>query len=167
MSTPKENAEVQGLKVYGYIARLADTGATPAEIQEKLIGKGVDSQEASRLADRLATSQAKKQIQTRAGNLLAQGVPPDQIQRRLIQEGYSQALVEEVNRLLAETARAEAEGRDDPRRLWRILGAVLIVVGWGLAIGNVSGIFPTLSDAGGSVIFLGTLLSAMGSHGSA
>jgi hypothetical protein len=163
MSTPDESADVQGLKVYGYIARLAEKGATPAEIREKLIGEGVDPQEASRLADRLATSQAKKQLRGRAGNLLAQGVSPDQIQFRLIQEGFGQALVaEEVSRLLAQTARAEADEREDPRRLWRLLGAVLIVAGGGLFIGNTTGIFPTFSYAGDIVMFIGALVSAMG-----
>ena len=118
MSTPDENAEVQGLKVYAYVSRLAESGATPAEIQQKLIGKGVDPQEASRLADRLAASQAKKQIRTRARNLLAEGIPPDEIQARLAQEGFGPALVaEEVTGLVTETARAESEWREDPRRL--------------------------------------------------
>jgi hypothetical protein len=163
MSTNEENVEVQGLKVYAYISRLAESGETPAEIQQKLIGKGVDPQEASRLADRLAASQAKKQIRARASNLLAGGMPPDEIQARLAQEGFSPALVaEEVTGLVAEMARAESEWREDPRRLWRLFGALLIVVGGGLFIGNMTGILPTFPFAGGTVMFIGGLIFAMG-----
>jgi hypothetical protein len=59
MSTPAESDEVQGLKVYSYISRLAESGATPLEIGQKLIEQGVDPHEATRLTDRLAASQAK------------------------------------------------------------------------------------------------------------
>jgi hypothetical protein len=163
VSIPNENADVQGLKVYTYISGLAESGATPAEIRQKLIGKGVDPQEANRLADRVAASEAKKKIRARAISLLAQGVPPEQIRLGLVKEGFEQALVaEEVNVVLAETARAETEGREDPRRLWRLLGALLIVVGGGLYIGNTTGIFPTFPFAGGIVMFIGCLVSAMG-----
>jgi hypothetical protein len=162
--TPRhESAEVQGLRVYAYVSRLAESGATPDEIRQKLIEKGVDAQEARRRADRLAASEAKKQIRARAISLLAQGVTSDQIQAQLGQQGFAQALVaEEVNALLTERAREEAERREDPRRLWRLLGAALLVAGVALYIGNKTGAFPTFPYAGGILMGVGALVSAMG-----
>jgi hypothetical protein len=162
--TPRhESAEVQGLQVYAYVTRLAESGATPDEIRQNLIEKGVDEREASRLADRIAASEAKKKIRARAISLLDQGVTPDQIQPQLGQEGFAQALVaEEVNSLLTTRAREEAERREDPRRLWRMLGAALVVAGVALYIGNRTGAFPTFPYAGGILMGFGSLVSAMG-----
>src|SRR6516225_4472444 len=79
MSTPDEDREVEGLKIYSYVSRLAESGATPGEIRQKLIEKGIDPKQATRLTDRLAATQAKKTIRARVTGLLAQGVAPDLI----------------------------------------------------------------------------------------
>jgi hypothetical protein len=163
MNTPDDGAELQGLKVYAYVSRLAESGATPIEIRQKLIEKGVDAQEAARLTDRMAAYHAKKEIRARATSLLARGVPPDQIQPELVQEGFDPTNVaEEVNALLGERALEEREQREDPRRLWRLLGAALVVAGVGLYIGNTTGAFPTAPYAGGILMGIGGLISAMG-----
>jgi hypothetical protein len=163
MSNPDERAEVQGLKVYAYVSRLAEHGATPVEIRQQLIEKGVDPQEATRLTDRLAATQAKRAIRVRATGLLIRGVAPDQVQSGLVQEGFDPALVaEEVSALLAERAREDKEWREDPPRLWRLFGAALVVVGVGVYIGNTTGAFPTLPYPGGVLMGIGGLVSALG-----
>jgi hypothetical protein len=163
MSTPDEDREVEGLKIYSYVSRLAESGATPGEIRQKLIEKGIDPKQATRLTDRLAATQAKKTIRARVTGLLAQGVAPDLIQPGLVKEGFDPAFVAEVvNSLLTERAREAKERREDPQRLWRLLGAGLVVLGIGLFIGNTTGAFPTFPYAGGILMGIGSLVSAMG-----
>jgi hypothetical protein len=163
MSTPDESAEVQGLKVYGYVSRLAESGATPAEIQQKLIEKGVAPRDAARLMDRLAVAQVKRDIRVRASNLLDQGVPPDQVHSGLVQEAFDPAIVaEQTNAVITERALADREWKEDPRRLWLLLGAALIVVGVGVYLGNKTGAFPTVPFAGGILMGVGAVVSAMG-----
>jgi hypothetical protein len=71
-------------------------------------------------------------------------------------------VADEVSALLADRARAETEQGEDPRRLWRLLGAALAVAGVGLYIGNKTGAFPTFPYAGGMLMGIGALVSAMG-----
>jgi hypothetical protein len=55
MNNPDQDAEVRGLQVYAYVSRLSENGATPTEIRQKLIEKGLDAQEAARLTERLTS----------------------------------------------------------------------------------------------------------------
>jgi len=163
MNSPDDGAELQGLKVYAYVSRLAKNGATFIEIRQKLVEKGVDAQEAARLTDRMAAYQAKKEIRARAISLLARGVPHDQIKPGFVQEGFDQPNVAEVvNALLEERAREEREGREDPWRLWLLIGAVLVVIGAGLNIGFRTDAFPTISYAGRILMGIGELVFTMG-----
>jgi RecX family len=163
MKTPDDSSNVDGLRVYAYVSRLHENGSAPGEIQQKLIEKGIDAQRASALVDRLIASEAKKKIRARAARLLSEGTPTEELLAKLIEAGFDGEMVAPViEGFLEERKRNEQERKDDPKALWRIMGVGLLVVGFCLAVGNRSGLFPTFSYAGTIFMGIGFLVFMMG-----
>jgi hypothetical protein len=166
MQTPGESHEVDGLQVYAYVSRLRADGATPLEIQQKLIENGLDPERAIALVDRLVAADEKKEIRARAFRLLSEGTAAEELKTRLINQGFDPGLVDPVvDELLQERKRDELEQKGSPRALWRTVGIVLLILGIVLLGGNMSRLFPTFSFAGTIVMGVGLLVFMMGSLG--
>lgn len=151
--------------MYSYVSRLRQNGAAPEEIQQKLIEAGVGPQEASALVDRLLAHEATQEIHTRAARLLREGVPAAELQARLVAEGFGAELVDPVVKdLLEERAREQKDREETPGPILRVFGAVLVVLGVGLLIGNRTGVFPTFPFAGAITMGIGALIFAIGQY---
>lgn len=163
MSSDRPGDDVQGIKVYSFIARLVENGATPAEIRERLIEAGVGLHNADRLTERLAHAQLKEKLRTQAATLLACGIAPDQLLPMLMEKGFPQQMAaEQVANLVTEQIADDKQARESPSRQWRMMGGILLVVGLVLFIGNRSGLFPTFPFSGGLTMFVGAIALLMG-----
>jgi hypothetical protein len=154
--------EVQGLNVFGYVYQQMGRGMSPADIEELLLSKGLNREEAAALVGRLVSYERKREAETVARELLGQGIPAQQVQTALIARGFDEqkvAVVIEAEKRNLQKERAEEIGP------WRtILGLALFFGGAVLFIGNATGAFPSLPYAGAILMGLGTVILVIAGH---
>lgn len=106
-----------------------------------------------------------------ARELLAQGLPVEEVYLRLIDEGFSERSVELVLRRLASaTPAAPGDGEGEGRGVFSAFvkysllfgGGTLAALGMVLLVGNVTGVLPTFSFAGFLLMGLGGWLVERG-----
>ena len=162
---PETPNETEGLRIYSYVQSLKDQGASPESIQAELVKKGVAPEEAAALIRRILERDKKLQIRHLAEPLVKEGVQAEEIGHMLTAKGFdSLSVASVVKDLVEERNRTRQEERGDPRPFYRILGIVLIVVGFALMLGNLSGLFPTFSYAGTFTLGLGAAIYVVGSR---
>jgi len=165
LESQDESADVSGLKIYLFVSKLLENGATPAEIEHQIVQKGIDPREAAELVRRLGAYQTKKDIQTRAAHLLDQGATPHAVASELVQAGYEPETVKMlVQLLIAERAKEKRESRWDETFVLRVMGIILILAGGLLVFGNRTGMFPTFPYLGTVLFGIGILLVLMGEY---
>jgi len=135
---------LKGFEVYPFLSALAERGTSAAEIQRKLVERGISPDEAARLTERAIAFEKKRDTTARANSILSTGTRLEELAQRLIREGCNPEIVAVV---VKEAARDLQENKGDERRFLRYLGGFCIVVGFALACGNMSGLSrpsPTL-----------------------
>jgi len=150
---------VSGLDVYTLTNALINEGVALCDLQARLLARGVSSDEASRVVNRVVATELKKKTNDRIAFLLARGETPEAIRARLFEEGFDPAVTAD------RVSEAVARHRDDKESRQSsglgILGATVFVVGMLLYLGNKTGILPTFPLAGAIAMGLGGFLVSM------
>jgi len=153
------NKPVSGLDVYALTNALINEGVALCELQACLLARGVSSDEASRVVNRVVAAELRKKINDRIAFLLAQGETPGAIRARLLEEGFDAIVT--ADRINETVARHRDDKESRQNSGLGILGATAFVVGILLYLGNKTGILPTFPFAGAIAMGLGGFLVSM------
>jgi hypothetical protein len=111
-----------------------------------------------------AQQDAVRTVYAHAAALLNSGVSPQQAAQGLVDKGLEPQVAKAViDDLLAKTQAQARQPRGGSVALL-MFGGLLLVVGIGLLIGNVTGIFPTFPFAGFIVMGIGGAIFRAGSR---
>jgi len=141
-----------------FAVNLLNSGASPEEVQGKLVESGLDQAIAAALIRDLLIQASYAE----AAAMLNGGVSPKQAEQRLVANGHEPQLARAViDNLLARAQLQSRQGQGEGLAL-SVLGGLIFAVGIGLFIGNVTGIFPTVPFAGFVVMGIGGAILGAG-----
>ena len=94
-----------------------------------------------------------------AAGMLQQGQPPEQVKQALVARGLSP---ENASTVVDNLLTPEGGGGSGGVPFRQIIGGLIVVVGIGLWIGNMTGVFPTFPFAGILTIIVGSVIAGSG-----
>jgi hypothetical protein len=133
----------QGESVDSVRAKLIDRNLTPANAEAVIAEVHVQA------------------VYADAAGMLNAGQPPDQVKQALVaNRGLTpQDASTVVDNLLGQ---AQGGGGSDGSSARAVIGGIIIVIGIGLWIGNMTGVFPTFPFAGIITIVIGSAIAGSG-----
>ena len=134
-----------------FAVNLLNNGTSPEEVQGKLVERGLDQATAAAIVRDLLI----QAIYADAAAMLNSGVSPKQAEQRLVDKGLEPQTAKAVIDDLLAHAQVQAQQADGGGLVRQLLGGLIFVVGIGLCIGNMTGIFPTFPFAGFIVMGIG------------
>jgi hypothetical protein len=153
-----------------HAARCLEHGESPDGLERKLLAAGLQPQEAASLAREVI---ARLAPYTRARELLEHGAGVLDVRRKMVENGLAPEeaamVVEAVQKKRSGASKGESVYADEvegPRPGLAIVGIVVIGAGVVLAIGNMSGVFPTIPFAGFLTMTVGSMIFGAGWRGS-
>lgn len=100
-----------------------------------------------------------RQVYADAAGMLQQGQPPEQVKQALVARGLSP---ENASTVVENLLNPEGSGGSGGTPVRQIIGGIIVVVGIGLWIGNMTGVFPTFPFAGILTIIVGSVIAGSG-----
>jgi hypothetical protein len=137
---------------------LLNHSASPEEVQGKLVERGLDQATASAIVRDLLI----QAIYADAAAMLNSGVSPKQAEQQLVDKGVEPQVAKAVIDDLLAHAQLQAQQAGGGGLALQLLGGLIFVVGIGLFIGNVTGVFPTFPFAGFIVMGIGGAIVGAG-----
>ena len=129
---------------FDFAARLLNSGSSSEDVQRQLVERGLD-QESAAATVRTVMMQS---IYAEAARLLNSGVSPNQAAQRLAEKGLEPQFARSVIDHLVTRAQRPAGPPTGGSVVLQLFGGLVLVVGIGLFIGNITGLFPTFPFAG-------------------
>jgi hypothetical protein len=143
---------------FDFAVNLLNNGASPDEARGRLVERGLDQATAAAVVRDLLL----RAIYADAAAMLNSGVSPTQAEQRLVDKGLEPQVAKAVIDDLLAHAQVQARQADGGGLAQQLLGGLIFVVGIGLFIGNVTGIFPTFPFAGFIVMGIGGAIFGAG-----
>jgi hypothetical protein len=141
--------------ISAYASDLVAAGTPAAEMQSRLVEIGLDQKAAAEAANEALIRAADRQAAQHFGS----GLSPAETQGKLVECGFDQQVaMAAVGRLVER--QSQDRSRRALRRLAVVVGALFLLAGMALFIGNRSGAFPTVPFAGFIVMGLGGAILA-------
>lgn len=126
-------------------------GATLKEIQGRLVERGLDQVTASAIVREVLIHE----VYGEAIALLNSGMSPEDTEKRLVGGGLEPQLAKGVVAAVLADGQIQAPSATGRKLALQLLGGLIFVVGVGLFIGNVTGLFRTFPFAGFIVMGIG------------
>ena len=144
----------------------SDIEYAAAEVRGRLLEQGMPEE----AADEVIKDLLERSIFRDAAALLIEGFAPVGVKKRLIEKGLDRetatAVVDQlfiqIAAMLALNQPAEAVEDSGSALFLRIFGGIVVVIGIGLFLGNVTGLFPTFPLAGYLTILAGAGIYGIG-----
>jgi hypothetical protein len=153
-ATRPEGAEADA----DFAARRLREGAPPAEVEERLTGRGLNRSTAAAIVrERWAVA-----VYSVAAASLRDGESPTQAVQRLVDKGLEQRVASAVINDLLARGRERVRASDETPPVLVVLGGLLLLVGAALFMGNMTGLFPTFPFAGFLLMGIGATLFRAG-----
>ncbi len=151
--------------LYARAIELLNQGESPEAVERTMITNGVGPQVAASMLQEIG---AQRAVYARAAELLGEGLSLQAILAKLVESGLDQQTARAVvNEALDAQRRAAAEQQQGAGSVaLMVLGGLVFLVGIGVFLGNITGLFPTLPFAGFLLMTVGgALLGAAGRAG--
>jgi hypothetical protein len=162
-----EPAPTVGPAEINFADDLFRSGASNSQIEDKLVERGIDRQEAAKV---VAFLKVRNEVTDRAADMLAGGMLPEQVARKLQDDGISPEAARLVVRDARDYEHQSREYDDDDEGMpvksanpvLMVIGGIIFAIGVVIFVGNVTGLMPTFPCAGWLTLFVGASIWGAG-----